>query len=137
MVRTAIYFALVGMLAWGVWAVFADFATRTLAPEVAMAISYTVGVGVAIAYIATQSGPVSVSGPGIAFAVAGGLFSGIGSISYYVALQRGNTAIATTVTALYFVVAAVLGAVFLGESVDVRDVAGIGLAAGAVVLLAT
>ncbi|WP_423746224.1 EamA family transporter (plasmid) [Haladaptatus sp. SPP-AMP-3] len=137
MVRTAIYFALVGMFAWGVWALFADYATRTLAPEVAMAISYTVGVGVAIAYIATQAGPVSFSESGVAFAVAGGLFSGIGSISYYVALQRGNTAVATTVTALYFVVAAVLGAVFLGESVDIRDVAGIGLAVGAVVLLAT
>ncbi|MCO8246315.1 MULTISPECIES: EamA family transporter [unclassified Haladaptatus] len=137
MVRTAIYFALVGMLTWGVWAVFADLATRTLAPEVAMAISYVVGVGVAIAYIAVQSDPVSLSGSGVAFAVAGGVFSGIGSISYYAALQRGNTAIATTVTALYFVVAAVLGVLFLGDSVDLRDLAGIGLAIGAVALLAT
>ncbi|GAA5059491.1 hypothetical protein GCM10025751_43540 [Haladaptatus pallidirubidus] len=40
-------------------------------------------------------------------------------------------------TALYFVVAAVLGVVFLGESVSVRDMAGIGLAIGAVALLAT
>ncbi len=56
-----------------------------------MAISYAVGVGVAIAYIATQSGSVSLAGSGVAFATAGGLFSGIGPISYYVALQRGNT----------------------------------------------
>ena len=55
MVRTATNFALVGMLAWGAWALFADFATRSLAPEVAMAISYVVGVGVAIVYIAVQS----------------------------------------------------------------------------------
>ncbi len=137
MVRIAIYFALVGMLAWGVWALFADLATRSLAPEVAMAISYIVGVGVAIAYIAVQSDPVSLSGSGVAFAIAGGLFSGVGSISYYAALQRGNTAIATTVTALYFVVAAILGVLLLGNSLDMQDLAGIGLAIAAVVLLAT
>jgi bacterial/archaeal transporter family protein len=119
------------------WAMFADFSTRTLAPEVAMAVSYAVGVGVALTYIAAQSGAVSLAGSGVAFAVVGGLFSGIGSISYYAALKGGNRAFATTVTALYFVVAAALGIVFLGESVDVRDVAGIGLAVGAVVLLAT
>lgn len=137
MVRTPIYFALMGMLAWGVWALFADFATETLAPEVAMAISYTVGVGVAIVYIATRPDLVSLNGSGVTFAIVGGLFSGIGSISYYAALQRGNTAVATTVTALYFVVAAVLAVLFLGEPVDMRDMAGVGLAVGAVVLLAT
>ncbi len=137
MVRTAVLFALVGMVTWGIWAVFADKATRTLEPEVAMAISYAVGVGVALVYIASQSGSVSLSGPGVTYAIAGGLFSGIGSISYYAALQRGNTAIATTITALYFVVAAVLGVVFLGESVDVRDMARVGLAIGAVAMLST
>ena len=137
MVRTAVYFALVGMLAWGVWALFADVATRSLAPEVAMAISYIVGVGVAIAYIIVQNDPVFLSESGIAFAVVGGLFSGIGSISYYAALQRGDTATATTVTALYFIVAAVLGVLFLGDPVDMRDLAGVGLAIGAVALLAT
>ncbi|WP_049972182.1 EamA family transporter [Haladaptatus cibarius] len=137
MVRTAVLFALLGMLAWGVWAVFADYATQTLEPEVAMAISYAIGVGVAILYIAVQSGPVTLTDSGVAFAIAGGLFSGIGSISYYAALQYGSTAIATTITALYFIVAAVLGAVFLGESVSMRDMAGIGLAIGAVALLAT
>ncbi|WP_458207678.1 EamA family transporter [Haladaptatus sp. NG-SE-30] len=137
MVRTAVFFALIGMVSWGAWALFADASTRTLAPEVSMAVSYAVGVGVAVAYIANQSGSVSLAGSGVAFAIAGGLFSGIGSISYYVALQRGNTAIATTVTGLYFVVAAILGVVFLGETVDLRDVAGIGLAICAVGLLAT
>ncbi|WP_231186800.1 hypothetical protein [Haladaptatus sp. DYF46] len=45
-----------------------------------MAISYTVGVGLAIAYIATPD-PLSISGSGVTFAIAGGLFSGIGSTS--------------------------------------------------------
>ncbi|WP_266080225.1 EamA family transporter [Haladaptatus caseinilyticus] len=137
MVRTAVLFAVGGMLAWGVWAVFADYATQTLQPEVAMAISYAVGVGVALLYIASQSGSVLLTGRGVSFAIVGGLFSGAGSISYYAALQRGNTAIATTITALYFVVAVRIVVVFLGESVSTRDLAGVGLAIGAVALLAT
>ncbi|WP_458189916.1 EamA family transporter [Haladaptatus sp. NG-WS-4] len=137
MVRTPVFFALIGMVSWGAWALFADVSTQTLAPEVSMAVSYAVGVGVAVVYIASKSGSVTLAGSGVAFAVAGGVFSGIGSISYYAALQRGNTAIATTVTALYFVVAAILGAIFLGETVELRDFAGIGLAIGAVALLAT
>nr|WP_265338371.1 EamA family transporter [Haladaptatus pallidirubidus] len=87
MVRTAILFALIGMIAWGVWAVFADYATRTLEPEVAMAISYAIGVGVATLYIASQSGPVTLTDSGVAFAIVGGLFSGVGSISYYAAIS--------------------------------------------------
>lgn len=125
------------MLSWGVWAVFAELATRTLEPELAMVISYVAGITVAVAYILAQGLSPTVSEVGVGYAVAGGLFSGVGAVSYYAALQRGTAAVATTVTALYFVVAAVLGVVFLGESVDLRDVAGIALAVGAVALLST
>ncbi|WP_137286276.1 EamA family transporter [Halorussus salinisoli] len=137
MTRTALEFALVAMVAWGIWAVFAEFATRSLAPAVAMVVSYVAGIGVAVAYVLGQGHNPDLSTVGVGYAVAGGLFSGVGAISYYVALRKGATAVATTVTALYFVVAAVLGVVFLGESVSARDVAGIALAVGAVVLLST
>ncbi|WP_132061542.1 EamA family transporter [Halorussus amylolyticus] len=137
MTRTTILLAGVGMLSWGVWAMFAELATRTLEPEVAMVISYVAGVTVAVGYIVSQGLSPTLSGSGVGYAIAGGLFSGVGAISYYAALQHGSAAIATTVTALYFVVAAILGVVFLGESVGVRDVAAIALAVGAVALLST
>ena len=70
---------------------------------------------------------------GVGYAIAGGLFSGVGAISYYSALESGRASVATTATALYFVV----GIVFLGESVDLRDAAGITLAVGAVALLSS
>ncbi|NEU58326.1 EamA family transporter [Halorussus sp. MSC15.2] len=137
MTRTAIAFALVAMVAWGLWAVFADFATRSLAPEVAMVVSYVAGIGVAVVYVLAQGQRPALSTVGVGYAVLGGLFSGIGAISYYVALQRGSAGVATTVTALYFVVAAVLGVLFLGDSLTTRDAAGIALAVGAVALLST
>jgi len=137
MARTALAFALVGMVAWGFWAVFAKFASRILAPEVAMVVSYVAAVGLAVAYVLARGIPLELTTAGAAYAVAGGLFSGVGAISYYAALRHGSAAVATTVTALYFVVAAVVGVVALGETVTVRDAAGIALAVGAVVLLST
>lgn len=137
MTRTALSLALVGMVAWGIWAVFAKFAARILAPEIAMVISYAAAISVAVVYALVQGVPAEFSTSGVAFAVAGGLFSGVGAVSYYAALRHGTAAVATTVTALYFVVAAVIGVVLLGESVSARDLAGIALAVGAVVLLST
>lgn len=135
MSRTALLLASVGMVSWGVWAVFADLATRSLEPEVAMVISYLAGIAIAVAYIGSQGLSPTLSGTGVGYALAGGLFSGVGAVSYYAALQYGTSGVVTTVTALYFVVAAVLGVVFLGESVGPRDVAAIALAVGAVALL--
>ncbi|RBI62479.1 EamA family transporter [halophilic archaeon] len=135
--RTAVLFAVVGMVAWGFWALFADLATETLSPEAAMVISYAGGVAVALGYIVAGPGSVSLSGPGVTYALAGGLFSGVGAISYYAALKSGSAAVATTVTGLYFVVAAVLAVLVLGESLSARDVAGVALAVCAVALLAS
>lgn len=129
-------FALVAMIAWGFWAVFADLATRSLAPELAMIVSYLVGALVAIGYAAIRDAPLSFHATGIGFALLAGIFSGVGAVSYYYALQQGSAAIATTVTALYFVVAAVLAIVFFGESLGASDVIGIAFAALAVLLIA-
>lgn len=137
MVRTTLLLAGLGMVSWGVWAMFADLATRTLEPEVAMVVSYVGAVAIAVLYIGSQGLSPTVSGVGVGYALAGGLFSGVGAISYYAALQHGNATVATTITALYFVVAGILAVVFLGESVDVRDLAGVALAVGAVTLFST
>lgn len=137
MTRTALLLAVVGMVTWGVWVVFADLATRTLDPEVAMVISYLAGAAVAVAYIISQGSVPAFSDVGVGYALVGGLFSGVGGVSYYAAIQFGDVSVVSTITALYFVVAAVLGVLFLGESISARDVAGIALAVGAVTLLST
>ena len=137
MSRTALAFAGVAMVSWGLWAVFAKFATRSLAPEIAMIFSYVAGLGIAVAYVLAQGHSPDLSTTGVGYALAAGVFSGLGAICYYVALKNDTAAVATTVTALYFVVAAIIGVVFLGESVSTWDVAAIALAVGAVALFST
>lgn len=129
--------ALIGAVAWGFWAVLADVATRSMAPEAAMIVSYTVGIGVAGLYVLHRGTTVLGSDPSaIGAAALAGVASGIGAVAYYAALQAGASGVATTITALYFVVAAGLGVLVLGESLALTDVAGIGAAVVAVALIA-
>jgi uncharacterized membrane protein len=73
----------------------------------------------------------------VAFAGLAGVFAGAGAVAFYAGLAEGNSAVVTTVSALYFVVAALLGVAVLGESLGLRDVAGVGFAVLAIALLAT
>ena len=129
--------ALIGAVAWGFWAFFADLATRSMAPEAAMIVSYTVAIGVAGVFIFYRGIELFGNEPtAIGLAALAGVASGIGAVAYYAALQAGATGVATTVTAMYFVVAALLGVVLLGDSLGASDVVGIGAAVVAVTLIA-
>ncbi|ESS03408.1 MAG: putative membrane protein [uncultured archaeon A07HR67] len=129
--------ALVGAFAWGFWALFADVATRSMAPEAAMVVSYTVAIGVAGTYVVYRGTDVLGSDPtALWFAGLAGVASGVGAVAYYAALQIGSPGIVTTITGMYFVVAAVLGIVLLGHTPEPSDAAGIAAAIVAVGLIA-
>lgn len=136
MIRTPVALGLVAMVAWGVWAVLADLATRSLAPAVAMVVSYAAGVVLVVAFVVLRSGGVDLPPRGVGLAVLAGVASAVAAVAFYAGLEAGRASIVTTVSALYFVVAAVLGVLVLGESVSAREVLGIGFAVAAVLLLA-
>jgi len=127
---------LTAALAWGVWAVLADVAVRSLPPESTMILSYGASVVLAAGYVAVRGVPLRGPPAAVGAALAAGVFAGIGAVSYYGALRAGTAGVATTLAALYFVVAALLGAAVLGDSLELSDVAGIACAALAVVLIA-
>ena len=135
MLASPLAWALLAMLAWGIWAVVANVATRSLSPEFAMVVSYATGALLAAAYIGTQPITITLDREGLVFAVLAGVFAGVGTIAFYTGLEQGRTGIVTTVSALYFVVAAVIGVVFLDEALTLRHVAGLGFAVLAVALL--
>jgi bacterial/archaeal transporter family protein len=136
MSQQAITFAVLAMLGWGVWTVLANEATKTVAPELAMILSYATSVIVAAGYVVIVGEPITLERTGTAYALVAGVFAGIGAVAFYTGLSYGQTGIVTTVSALYFVVAALLGIIILGESLGPTDVAGIGFAIIAVFLLA-
>lgn len=136
MARSAVGFAVLAMVGWGLWAVLANVATRTVAPEVAMIVSYVTGAALAVGYVVLRPGSVALAREGVAVAALAGVFAGVGAVAFYTGLARGRTGVVTTVSALYFVVAAAVGILVLGEPVDLRDLAGMAFAVLAVLLLA-
>ncbi len=136
MTRMAILYGLLAMFGWGLWTVLAKLATDSVPPALAMAISYATAVIVALTYVYTRRGGFVLDMDGMVLAAAAGVFAGIGAVAFYMGLETGRTSIITTVSALYFVVAAVIGILLLGEPVDLTDIGGIGFAVVAVVLLA-
>jgi len=135
-VNHAVALGLFAALAWGVWAILADLAVRSLPPESTMVISYAASVVLASGYVLYRGAPIAGDATAMGFAVGAGVFAGVGAVSYYAALQAGAAGVGTTLAALYFVVAAVLGVLLLGDSLAPSDVAGIGLAVLAVLLIA-
>jgi len=135
MLASPLAWALLAMLAWGVWAVVANVATRSLSPEFAMVVSYATGALLAAGYIGVQPISITLDREGLFFAVLAGVFAGAGTIAFYAGLKHGRTGIVTTVSALYFVVAAIIGVVFLEEPMTLRHAAGVGFAVLAVALL--
>ena len=56
--------------------------------------------------------------------------------SYYIALSKGPVSIVVPIYSLSFVIATLLGLVFLGESINIIKITGLILAAIAIILLA-
>jgi transporter family protein len=136
MLNSPLAFGLLAMVAWGVWSVVAEVATDHVSPEVAMVVSYATGAAIAFGYVLTRPASVEFSTRGLGLAALAGVFAGVGAVAFYVGLDRGSTGVVTTVSALYFAVAAVLAVVFLNESASLRTVAGVATAGVAVWLLA-
>lgn len=132
---TALSLAIVAMLAWGLWVVFADLAGETLSGGAIVIITYLVGGLIGAGYLLLRGTTPAVSSTALFFAVVSGAFFGIGGLAYYAALRRTTTAAATTIAAMYFVVATLLSVFFFGEPLRIRDGIGIGFAICAVVLL--
>ena len=65
-----------------------------------------------------------------------GLCWGIGTVLFIIALKYAKLSIVAPLSAAYPALTVILALIFLGEKLDIREMAGIGLAIASVVLLA-
>jgi drug/metabolite transporter (DMT)-like permease len=136
MVSTGILLALGALVLFGGWAVAGGFATRSVTAVNAVFLSYVAGIAVAGGYVFLARRPIVGSRIDIAWALASGAFLAGGSIAFYAALTRGSMAIVSAIAALYFVVPVFVGVVYLDTALSAANIAGLGLAVVAVVLIA-
>ncbi|MEF8775345.1 MAG: EamA family transporter [Haloarculaceae archaeon] len=131
----AAVFGLMTMLAWGFWIVFGDVASNTIDPKLAAFLSYVTAAVVTGLYLLVSDASLAVSNRGLLFAAASGFAAAIGVLATFVGVTVGPTSIVATIGGMYFVTAAVISMVALGEPVSANKIAGIGLALGAIVLI--
>ncbi|ELZ80030.1 hypothetical protein C454_12538 [Haloferax gibbonsii ATCC 33959] len=132
---SAVLFGLVTMVTWGIWILLGNAASESMDPRTAAAISYLVAALLAFGFIIVSDASLAVTARGGLLAGVAGLFTGIGLISMYIGFTRGSTTVVSTLGAMYFVVAAVLGILVLGENVTLTKVTGIAFAVVGIVLV--
>ncbi|MBZ6496964.1 EamA family transporter [Natrinema longum] len=137
MVETSpILLAVFAMVMYGLWSVFAKLATQSLPPEITLVLSYGSAGLLVLGYVVVFGDPPDITVSGVKYALLSGVVVSIGTLAYYKGLRTGNTALVTTITALFFVVTSLIGILFLGESVGFSDAIGFVLATAAVIFIA-
>ncbi len=111
--------------------------TDAIPSDVAAMISNAILVVFAAGVIVVTNQQVSphLGSSKMPYAVAAGLFLGIGILAYYRALALGPVSVVTPVFGLFLVTSAVAGIVLLGEELTARKGVGILLALAAVYLV--
>jgi len=134
-VTSAAVFGLMTMLAWGFWIVFGNVASNTMDPKLAAFLTYVTAAAVTGLYLLVADTSFAVSNRGLLFAAASGVAAAIGVVATFIGVTVGPTSIVATIGGMYFVTAAVISMIALGEPVSLNKIAGIGLALGAIVLI--
>lgn len=133
---SAVLFGLITMVSWGIWIVLGNAASESIDPRTAAAISYLIAGLLALGFVIVSDASLAVTARGGLLAGVAGLFTGIGLISMYVGFTHGSTTVVSTFGAMYFVVAAVIGIVILGDELTATRVTGIAFAVIGMVLVA-
>lgn len=84
----------------------------------------------------TASGGDAPARSGKTDAVIGGVFLAVGAVAYYRGFALGSATVVSTLIGLFFVVAAIVGILILGESLQLTGFLGFGFAVLAVVFIA-
>ena len=95
------------------------------------------GVLVGLVVLASLKFQVQFNIPGFSISLAIGILGFFGAFMYLVAVSRGPLTLVAPVTALYPMFAILLGLIFLGEAITLRQGFGIGLSVVAIYLIST
>ncbi len=135
-VNAAVAFGLLTMVSWGIWIVVGNAASESIDPTTAAAISYLVAAIFAVGYVFVSGASLAITPRGGALAGVAGLFAGIGFVSMYIGLSRGSATVVSTLGAMYFVIAALIGMAVLGDEITTTRIVGLLLASFGVILVA-
>lgn len=130
------WYSVLAVLCWGTWAILSKLGSRDLSAQ-AMQFYYGLGaVPVALVLLVGRHLRLEKSLKGIFYGVSNGILSSLGNLAVVAAYQSGgNTAVITTVTALYPIVTVGLAIAVLRERLTHTQMVGVCFAGAAMVIL--
>jgi bacterial/archaeal transporter family protein len=129
------WYSVLAVFGWGGWAILSKLASSEI-PAETLQLLFTFGtVPVAIVLLTARKFKLEPSPSGIAFSIANGIVSGLGTLALFAAFRSGgNTGVISVTTSLYPVISVVLALLILREKLTKVQSAGLVLAAAAIVL---
>jgi transporter family protein len=125
------------LLAWGLWAYLPKIATRYVDPKSAMVYQALGGVLIGLGFLIVLKFRVEFNLPGFSYNLVIGLLGFSGAFMYLVAVSKGPLTLVTPITALYPMLAIILGFVFLNEAISLKQGVGIAMSLVAIYLIST
>ncbi|MBT3322287.1 MAG: DMT family transporter [Anaerolineae bacterium] len=130
-------FTFAAMLLWGLWGFFSKLATSFLSDTDAV-IYHSIGSVLVVVIAALFLGFQPKGKPiGIFYAVLSGVFAASATFFFYSAITRGRSVVVVSMTALYPLITLGLSTLFLHEVLTLKQLLGVGLALGAIILLSS
>lgn len=129
------WYSVLCILCWGTWALLAKLGSEEIPPDASQFLFAFGALPVALVLLANRRMKLEKDSVGIAYSVANGILSGIGSWALFAAYRtNGNAAIITTVTAMYPLITVLLAVTVLRERLTRFHLLGLAFAVAAFVV---
>jgi uncharacterized membrane protein len=130
-----LFYSLSTVVLFALWSVLGKIALRTATPVQTTLLYGLAGVAVALAAIAIGQRTAGWSPGTLWVGVVSAACGGLGLMTFYLALDRGNASLAVPIVGFYPALVAVLSVAFLDERLSALQVVGIVLAVAGVALI--
>ncbi|MFB6308823.1 MAG: EamA family transporter [Haloarculaceae archaeon] len=127
---------IVALVSYGSLAPLTSKVTEEIPPAVSLFLATVIFLLLTLGVmVVTGTSPLPyLTAPRTIYIYVGGVFLGLGILSYYYALQRGPVSVVVPIYGMFIVGSSVIGILFLGESVTPARIGGIASAIVAVYL---
>lgn len=127
--------ALASIFWWGLFGFLAKIGSDQVSlPE--LYLFFVIGmIPLVLVAIFRHRGRVETDRKGVSYGILNGVFSGLGLLAYYAAMEAGKASIVGPVTSLYPLVTVILALVLLKERLNHVQKVGVGLAISSILIL--
>jgi transporter family protein len=124
-------YAVMTLLAWGLWGFFSKLATNHTRPRQTLLFQAAAVMAFAVIVLCFERSQIDRSPAGLGWSFAAGLVNFVGFLTFFAAVEKGKVSTVITLSSLYPLITILLSVLLLHERVTRREGIGIVLALAA------